>query len=152
MFEQILAAMQKPAATAAPTAQSNLDYAQQMMQYTLQLSQAQMEVMKGLYEEVGKEYREVLSAADPKGTAPQWPGLMATTMRINAQAGALFMKNAREYQESMLGLTQFSSPVFPTGIMQDMMAMASAAAGPIVNMASAGAAIPARTKRADKAA
>jgi hypothetical protein len=156
MFEQILAAMQKPAAPAASTTQSGLDYAQQMMQITLQLSQAQMEVMKGLYEEVGKEYRQVLAAADPKGIAQQGPGLMATTLRANAQAGALFMKNAKEYQEAILGLAQFTGPVFPATIMQDMMAMASATTAPMVNLANmvnGGAALPAaRTKKADKAA
>jgi flagellar motor switch protein FliG len=111
MFEQILAAMQKPTASAAPLPSGSLDYVQQMMQVTLQLSQAQMEVMNGLSEEVGKEYREVLATADPQAIAQQWPQLMATTVRANAEAGALFMKNAREYQEALLGLARFSDTV-----------------------------------------
>jgi len=140
MFEQLMATMTKP------TAQNGFDYAQRMMECTMRLTQAQMDVMKGLYEEVGQEFSKTMtSSSDQSALAKSWPELISTATRANAEAGALFMKNAQEYQSELLQMMQSSSPGLSAEFMKDVMGIAKTS--PIAN---GGAAMQAA--RAKKAA
>ena len=140
MFEQLMAAMSQPAT------QNTFDYAQRMMESTLRLTQAQMDVMKGLYEEVGQEFSKTMtSSSDQSAMAKNWPQLMSTATRAHAEAGALFMKNAQEYQSELLQMVQSSSPGLSGEFMKDLMGVAKTS--PIAN---GGAALQAA--RAKKAA
>ena len=115
MFDQIMAAMSKP------TTQNPFDYAQRMMECTLRLTQAQMDVMKGLYAEVGQEYAASLASADPAAMLKSWPQLAATTIRAQAETGALLMKNAHKFQTELLEIRQSANPGLSGQIMKDMM-------------------------------
>jgi hypothetical protein len=140
MFEQIMAAMSKP------TTQYTFDHAQRMMDCSLRLTQAQMDVMKGFYDEVGQEFSKTMSSsADPSAMAKNWPQLMSVAARANAEAGALFMKNAQEYQSELLQMMQSANPGLPGQFMKDMMEIVKTS--PIAN---GGAALQAA--RAKKAA
>ena len=139
MFEQIMDTLNRPAT------QNTFDYAQRMMDCTLNLTQAQTDVMKGLYDEVGQECREALTSSDPAAMSRNWSGLMSTAMRANAEAGALLMKNAREYHEEMLQMMQGSNQALSGQFIKDMAGLATATAA-----ANGGAAV--RAARAKKAA
>ena len=140
MFEQLMAAMSKP------TTQNGFDYAQRMMECTLRLTQAQMDVMKGLYEEVGQEFSKTMtSSSDQSALAKNWPELVSTATRAHAEAGALFMKNAQEYQSELLQMLKSTNPGLSGEFMKDL--MGSAKTSPIAN---GGAALQAA--RAKKAA
>ena len=140
MFEQLMAAMSQPAT------QNTFDYAQRMMESTLRLTQAQMDVMKGLCEEVGQEFSKTMtSSSDQSALAKNWPELVFTATRAHAEAGALFMKNAQEYQSELLQMVQSSSPGLSGEFVKDLMGVAKTS--PIAN---GGAALQAA--RAKKAA
>jgi hypothetical protein len=140
MFDQIMAAKSKP------TTQYTFDHAQRMMDCTLRLTQSQMDVMKGLYDDVGQEFSKTMSsAADPATMAKSWPQLMSVATRANAEAGALFMKNAQEYQRELLQMMQSANPGLPGQFMNDLMGIAKTA-----TIANGGAALQAA--RAKKAA
>ncbi len=105
MFDQVLAAMSNS------TAQNGYDQTQRMMECTLRLTQAQMEVMKDLYDDLGREFAKTMgSTSDQSDMARHWPELMAAAARANAEAGALFMKNAKEYQVELLKMVQNTVP------------------------------------------
>jgi hypothetical protein len=140
MFEQLMAAMSKP------TTQNGFDYAQRMMECTMRLTQAQMDVMKGLYDEVGQEFSKTMtSSSDQSALAKNWPQLMSNATRANAEAGALFMKNAQEYQSELLQMIKSTNPGLSAEFMKDLMGVSKTS--PIAN---GGAALQAA--RAKKAA
>jgi hypothetical protein len=81
------------------------------MECTMRLTQAQMDVMKGLYDEVGQEFSKTMtSSSDQSALAKNWPQLMSNATRANAEAGALFMKNAQEYQSELLQMIKSTNP------------------------------------------
>ena len=140
MFDQIMAAMSKP------TTQYTFDHAQRMMDCSLRLTQSQMDVMKGFYDEVGQEFSKTMSSSsDPSTMAKNWPQLMSVATRANAEAAALFMKNAQEYQSELLQMMQSANTGLPGQFMKDMMEIVKTS--PIANE---GAALQA--SRAKKAA
>ena len=62
--------------------------------------------------------KRVIWAALPSPSGTDYRGETRRRADANGPAtaggvGSLFMKNAREYQEAMLGLAQVSNPVFP---------------------------------------
>ena len=122
MFDQMIAAMSKP------ISQDGFGYAQRMMECTLRLTEAQMEVMKGLYAEVGQEYSETMTSTDPSAMTKNWSQLMSTATRANAEAGALLMKNAQEFQSGLLQMMQSSNPGLSGQFMKDMMRIAKTTA------------------------
>lgn len=115
MFEQILAAMKQPAT------QNGFDYAQRMLECTLRLSQAQMAVMKDLYEDAGQEISKTMAlSSDQSAFVKSWPQLISTATVANAEAGALLMKNAREYQSELLQMLESANTDLLGDFMKDL--------------------------------
>lgn len=115
MIEQFLAALSRP------TTKNSFGYAQQMMECTLKLTKSQADVIKGLCEEVGQEYRETLSSVDPAAAQKNWSSLMSNAVRANTEAAALLMKNAKEFQSEMYRMMQIAEPGLPGQFMKDVM-------------------------------
>lgn len=115
MFKQFEAALN------SPTMQNSFGYAQQMMECTQKLTTSQAEVITDLCEEVSKEYRETLSSGDPASIQKNWSILMSSAVRANTEAGALLMKNAKEFQLEMAQLMQIPASGLPGQFMKDAM-------------------------------
>ena len=122
---------------------------QQMMNSSLRLTQAQMKVLTGLYDDVGQEFAKVVkSSSDPSAAAKSWPQLIASATRANAEAGALLMKNAQEFQSEILQIVPQTHPSLSREFMRNIMEMAKNG-----TVANGGAAMQAaREARAKKAA
>jgi hypothetical protein len=148
MFEKLLSSMRQPGTP------DFFGPMQQMMDCTMRLTQAQIKVMTGLYDEVGQEFSKVMkSSPDPSAVANGWPRLMATATRANAEAGALLMKNAQEFQSELLKMAPSANPSLSTSFMKSMMEIAKTAAVANGAIANGGAAMQAaRESRAKKAA
>lgn len=115
MFEQVFTALSNP------TAQNAIGYTQQMMECTLKLTKAQMEVMQGLCDEVSQEYREAMTSGDPSALQKNWSGLMSAAVRANTEAAVLLMKNAKEFQGEVFQMIPISPPALFGQITKDMM-------------------------------
>jgi hypothetical protein len=148
MFEQLFSSMSK---AGTPDFFGPM---QRMMDCTMRLTQSQIKVMTGLYEEVGREFSNSMKASsDPSAVARRWPQLMATATRANAEAGALLMKNAQEFQSELLKMVPSSHPSLSREFMRNIMDMAKNATVANGAIANGGAAMQAaRESRAKKAA
>jgi len=125
MFDQIIDAMTKG------TTSNVFGYSQQMMECTLRLAKSQSDVMKGLYDELGQEFRTLATSSDPSLMAKNWPELMSSVIQANTQASALLMKNAQEFQSEMLQLARIPGFGLPEQIMKNMMGLVKTPTAPI---------------------
>ena len=97
---------------------------QQMMDSSLRLTQSQMKVLTGLYDDIGQEFAKVVkSSSDPSAVAKSWPQLMSGATRANAEAGALLMKNAQEFQREMLQIVPQTNPSLSREFMRNIIEM-----------------------------
>jgi hypothetical protein len=121
MFEELIATLNKPVAL------NGFNYGQQMMNCTARLTQAQVKVIQGLYDEVGEELTKSLKVSSDRAAMVEgWTRLMATATQANAEAGALLMKNAQECQSELLEMAQSARADFSGQFMRDMAAIPDA--------------------------
>ncbi len=126
MFEQAFLPMGRP------TTLDVLSYMRQLMESTLSLTKAQVEVMKAVNEELSHEYQDKFQSFDPSAIMKDWPSLMTATLRANTEAGALLMKNLKEFQTDMLQATESQWPKFSNDFHQGLIQMMSKLPGEVL--------------------
>jgi hypothetical protein len=112
----------------SPDTETTLEYVRHAVERTARLAQSQMEVAQAIYDEVSREYRELLSTTEPTELFRIWPGVLATTARSTTEGSAILMQNAIRFQNEMLQMMQSKMPDMNKQLMERFLETMRAAA------------------------
>jgi hypothetical protein len=120
--------LDKVTALFRPGSEGSLDYAQEVMERTLQLTRSQLDVTENMFSEASREYRELLAAEDPSALLQNFQNVLQSNARIGTEATAAFLKNAISYQNELIQMVQNTMPELSRQLREGMTAVMPTAA------------------------
>lgn len=111
-----------------PGSEGSLDYAQEVIERTLQLTRSQLDITENMFSEASREYREMLTAEEPSALLQNFQNVLQSNARIGTEATAAFLKNAVNYQNELIQMAQNSMPELSRQLRESMTAVMPTAA------------------------
>lgn len=98
------------AAMFKPDSEDTLEYAQQVVERSVQLARSQLEVAEGMYSKVSREYRELLASADSSVMLQGWTKVLGSASCCTSEGVAAAFQNAVAFQGDMIQVAQSRVP------------------------------------------
>ncbi|OHC71379.1 MAG: hypothetical protein A3H93_03050 [Rhodocyclales bacterium RIFCSPLOWO2_02_FULL_63_24] len=98
------------AALLKPGSESTLDYAQQVMERTLQLARSQLDVTENIVSTVSNGYRELLTPAEPLEMVRGLSKAMDCSTRSTIEGSTAMLKQTVDYQNELIRMMQARMP------------------------------------------
>lgn len=91
-----------------------------VMQRVLQLAQTQLEIIEGATNDIGGEYRSLMTMEDAAATMHAWPTVFESTRRRATEGTTAFLENLVEFQSEILQMMQSRMLEFNTQLSDDL--------------------------------
>jgi len=113
--------MIKKAGPFLPSAQSALEYAQQMMECTAQLLQSQLDITEKVYTSTTSGYREIIKSGEPSAIMNKLPKIVENTIRVTSEGATGYLTNGLNYQNTVIDLMKNKVPEMNRQFIKSMM-------------------------------
>jgi len=113
--------MIKKAGPFLPSAQSALEYAQQMMECTAQLFQSQLDITEKVYSSATSGYREIIKSGEPSAIINKLPKIVENTIRVSSEGATGYLTNGLNYQNTVIDLMKNKMPEMNRQFIKSMM-------------------------------
>lgn len=113
--------MLKKAGPFLPSAQSALEYTQQMMDCTTKLLQSQLDIAEKVYTTTTSGYREIIKSGEPSAIMRNLPKIVENTIRVTSEGATGYLTNGLNYQNNMIDLMKNKVPEMNRQFIKSMM-------------------------------
>lgn len=102
--------LQNLAALLKPDYDSTLEYAQQVLERSVQLARSQLEVAESMYTKVSQDYRELLESADSSTMFQSWTKVLGSASCCTSEGVAAAFQNTSSFHNDMIQVAQSRVP------------------------------------------
>ena len=93
-----------------PDAEIALEYSKEMVERAKELARSQLDAAEHAYSEVFKEYRELLTLAEPSDIFHSLPKMLESIMRNTTEGSVSVLKNSINFQNELIQMIQHKVP------------------------------------------